>query len=103
MFNAAAWLVCLGGFLIILFSEGICFASTLFHISVIFTLCLIRITYPAIKPERDSTLRKSWMAGVMFTAISNPLSPGQSFYLYPVWDELYYFDPNLCQGYTQRE
>lgn len=60
MFNAARLVgPALGGFLIILFSEGICFAlNALSYIPVIFTLCLIRITYPAIKPERDSTLKK---------------------------------------------
>lgn len=60
MFNAARLVgPALGGFLIILFSEGICFAlNALSYIPVIFTLCLIRIAYPAIKPERDSTLKK---------------------------------------------
>lgn len=60
MFNAARLVgPALGGFLIILFSEGICFAlNAISYIPVIFTLCLIRITYPAIKPERDSTLKK---------------------------------------------
>lgn len=60
MFNAARLVgPALGGFLIILFSEGICFAlNAVSYIPVIFTLCLIRITYPAIKPERDSTLKK---------------------------------------------
>lgn len=60
MFNAARLVgPALGGFLIILFSEGICFAlNAISYIPVISTLCLIRITYPAIKPERDSTLKK---------------------------------------------
>jgi len=74
MFNAARLVgPALGGFLIILFSEGICFAiNALSYIPVIFTLCLIRIKYPPQTPNRESTIQKI-MAGWRYAYHNLPI------------------------------
>lgn len=60
MFNGARLIgPALGGFLIVLFNEGVCFAiNAASYLPVIFTLSLIRIKYPSLKPQTESTLRK---------------------------------------------
>ena len=60
MFNAARLVgPAVGGFLIIMFNEGICFAfNALSYIPVIVTLMMIKISYPKLEHDEESTLHK---------------------------------------------
>lgn len=60
MFNGARLIgPAVGGLLIIMFSEGVCFAiNAATYIPVIVSLFFIKITYPALKPRTQSTLHK---------------------------------------------
>ncbi|MBP7309932.1 MAG: MFS transporter [Candidatus Cloacimonetes bacterium] len=60
MFNGARLIgPAVGGFLIIMFSEGICFAiNAISYIFVIISLFFIKIDYPPVRASRESTLRK---------------------------------------------
>ncbi|MDD3281964.1 MAG: MFS transporter [Candidatus Cloacimonetes bacterium] len=60
MFNSARLIgPAVGGLLIILFSEGVCFAiNAATYIFVIVSLFFIRIEYPALLPRTESTLKK---------------------------------------------
>ncbi|MCB5253213.1 MAG: MFS transporter [Candidatus Cloacimonadaceae bacterium] len=60
MFNGARLIgPALGGVLIILFSEGVCFAiNAVTYLPVIITLNLIRISYPKLKPVTTSTINQ---------------------------------------------
>ncbi len=62
MFNGARLIgPAVGGFLIVMFSEGICFAiNAISYIPVIVSLFFIRITYPPVVKEKESTLSKIW-------------------------------------------
>ncbi|MCK9557538.1 MAG: MFS transporter [Candidatus Cloacimonetes bacterium] len=60
MFNGARLIgPAVGGLLIVLFSEGVCFAiNAASYIPVIVSLFFIHIEYPKLKPRTESTLRK---------------------------------------------
>ena len=60
MFNSARLIgPAVGGLLIILFSEGVCFAiNSASYIPVIISLFFIRIKYPKLLPRTESTLKK---------------------------------------------
>jgi MFS family permease len=60
MFNGARLIgPALGGFLIVLFSEGVCFAiNAASYLPVILTLSMVRIKYPKLKPQTESTISK---------------------------------------------
>lgn len=60
MFNGARLIgPAVGGFLIIMFSEGVCFAiNAISYIPVIISLFFIRITYPPVPVQRESTAKK---------------------------------------------
>ncbi len=60
MFNGARLIgPAVGGFLIIMFSEGVCFAiNAISYIPVIITLCMIRISYPHVPKTSESTISK---------------------------------------------
>jgi len=60
MFNSARLLgPSIGGAMIMLFGEGICFGiNAVTYIFVIISLFMIRISYPAVKATGESTLRK---------------------------------------------
>jgi MFS family permease len=62
MFNGARLIgPAVGGFLIVMFSEGICFAiNAISYIPVIVSLFFIRITYPPVAKKTESTLSKIW-------------------------------------------
>jgi len=60
MFNGARLIgPAIGGFLIMMFSEGVCFAiNAISYIPVIISLCFIRISYPPPSPQKEPTLKK---------------------------------------------
>jgi MFS family permease len=60
MFNAARLVgPAVGGFLIVLFSEGVCFAiNAVSYLPVIISLMFIRVSYPKIIHKKESILRK---------------------------------------------
>ncbi|MDD2719330.1 MAG: MFS transporter [Candidatus Cloacimonetes bacterium] len=60
MFNGARLIgPAVGGLLIVLFSEGVCFAiNAATYIPVIISLFFIRIVYPKLKPRTESTVKK---------------------------------------------
>jgi len=60
MFNGARLVgPAVGGLLIILFSEGVCFAiNAISYLPVIVSLFFIKITYPPQLPDSESTLKK---------------------------------------------
>ena len=60
MFNGARLIgPAVGGFLIIMFSEGVCFAiNAISYIPVIISLFYIRITYPHVPKSSESTVKK---------------------------------------------
>ena len=60
MFNGARLIgPAVGGFLIIMFSEGICFAiNAISYIFVIISLFFIKIDYPPVRATKESTFRK---------------------------------------------
>lgn len=60
MFNGARLVgPAVGGFLIIMFNEGVCFAiNAISYIPVIISLFFIRISYPAVPKQSESTLKK---------------------------------------------
>jgi MFS family permease len=60
MFNSARLIgPAVGGLLIILFSEGVCFAiNAATYLPVIISLFFIKLSYPALKPRTESTLKK---------------------------------------------
>lgn len=60
MFNGARLVgPAVGGLLIILFSEGVCFAlNAISYLPVIVSLFFIKITYPPRLPDSESTLKK---------------------------------------------
>lgn len=60
MFNGARLIgPAVGGFLIIMFSEGICFAiNAISYIFVIISLLFIKIDYPPVLSTKESTFRK---------------------------------------------
>jgi len=60
MFNGARLVgPAVGGFLIILFSEGVCFAiNAISYIPVIITLFMIKISYPPVPHSKESTVHK---------------------------------------------
>jgi len=59
MFNSARLIgPAVGGLLIILFSEGVCFAiNAVSYIPIIISLQFIKVSYPKLKPARKSTIR----------------------------------------------
>ncbi len=59
MFNGARLIgPAVGGFLIIMFSEGVCFAiNAVSYIFVIISLFFIKIEYPPVKEQREPTLK----------------------------------------------
>jgi len=74
MFNGARLIgPAVGGFLIIMFSEGICFAmNALSYIFVIVSLLFIKISYPPVQPSIESTGRKI-KAGVKYAWENLPI------------------------------
>ncbi len=60
MFNGARLVgPAVGGLLIILFSEGVCFAiNAISYLPVIISLFFIRISYPPQMPDSESTIKK---------------------------------------------
>ncbi|MEN6445182.1 MAG: MFS transporter [Candidatus Cloacimonas sp.] len=60
MFNGARLIgPAIGGFLIMMFSEGVCFAiNAISYIPVIISLCFIKISYPPFPPQKEPTLKK---------------------------------------------
>jgi MFS family permease len=60
MFNGARLIgPAIGGFLIMMFSEGVCFAiNAISYIPVIISLCFIKISYPPVPPQKEPTLKK---------------------------------------------
>ncbi len=74
MFNGARLIgPALGGFLIVLFSEGICFAiNAATYLPVIISLSFVRISYPRMKRKTESTLRQI-MDGYRYVFHSYPI------------------------------
>lgn len=74
MFNGARLIgPAVGGFLIIMFSEGVCFAiNAISYIPVIITLCMIRISYPHVPKTTESTISKI-MAGWRYSWHNFPI------------------------------
>ncbi|PKN73360.1 MAG: MFS transporter [Candidatus Cloacimonetes bacterium HGW-Cloacimonetes-3] len=74
MFNGARLIgPAVGGFLIIMFSEGVCFAiNAISYIPVIISLFFIRISYPAIPKQSESTIKKI-IAGWRYSWHSFPI------------------------------
>ncbi|MCD8480222.1 MAG: MFS transporter [Candidatus Cloacimonetes bacterium] len=60
MFNAARLVgPAVGGFLIVLFSEGVCFAiNAASYLPVIITLLMIKVNYPKLVHHKESVFRK---------------------------------------------
>ncbi len=60
MFNGARLIgPAIGGFLIMMFSEGVCFAiNAISYIPVIISLLFIKINYPPFLPQKEPTLKK---------------------------------------------
>jgi len=74
MFNGARLIgPAVGGFLIIMFSEGVCFAiNAISYIPVIISLFFIKIDYPAVARTKESTIKKI-VAGWKYSWHSFPI------------------------------
>ncbi len=74
MFNGARLVgPAVGGLLIIMFNEGVCFAlNAVSYIPVIISLFFIRISYPPVPKQKESTL-KMIAAGVRYSWHSFPI------------------------------
>ncbi len=74
MFNGARLVgPAVGGLLIIMFNEGVCFAlNAISYIPVIISLFFIRISYPPVPKQTESTLKKI-AAGVRYSWNSFPI------------------------------